>query len=199
MDAPLDPRRVVNREEQEGLNYPFQPVYPPPVRPNQQPLPPPLDNQRNYSQSGNAQVETVRESYYDQSGALVEKQEQVVDDPYMHRNNLLARTRQIIYFVLGILEVLLTLRLFLRIINASSTAGFANFIYNFSSPFVAPFNGIFNNDQVLNRDVIIEFSTILAMVIYALLTYGVVKLLYILFGPNRSSKEVYTASRRSRL
>jgi len=197
MDAPLDPRRTVNREGQEGLTYPFQPVYPP-LGPNQ-PIPPPLDNQRNYSQSGNAQMETVRESYYDQSGALVEKQEQIVDDPYTRRYNLLARTAQLIYFVLGILEVLLMLRFLLRLINAANTVGFANFIYTVSSPFVAPFNGIFNNDQVLNRDVVVEFSTVLAMAIYALLVYGMVKLLYILFGPNRNNKEVYTTSRRRRL
>jgi len=197
MDAPLDPRRTVNREGQEGLTSPFQPVSPP-LGPNQ-PIPPPLDNQRNYSQSGNAQMETVRESYYDQSGALVEKQEQIVDDPYTRRYNLLARTAQLIYFVLGILEVLLMLRFLLRLINAANTVGFANFIYTVSSPFVAPFNGIFNNDQVLNRDVVVEFSTVLAMAIYALLVYGMVKLLYILFGPNRNNKEVYTTSRRRRL
>jgi len=196
MSAPVDPRRPVTREG-EVPGYPAQAVYQQPVG-SEQPLPAPVANQRNYSQSGNTQVETVNQSYYDPSGALVEKQEQVVDDSFTRRNNILDRTTQIMYFLVGMLEVLLGLRLLLRLINADSTSSFASFIYNLSAPFVAPFNGIFNNDQVLNQVGVIELSTILAMGIYALLAYGVVRLLYILFKPDRSSKEVYTASRRRR-
>jgi len=184
-----------NRQEGEVLDNPIQGTYQPLVAANLS-IPPPVDKQRSYSQSGNTQVKTVHDSYYDPSGALVEKQEQVVEDSFTRRNNILDRTTQIIYFVAGMLEVLLGLRLLLRFISADNTSGFASFIYNLSAPFVAPFNGIFDNDQVLNRAGIIEFSTILAMLIYALLAYGVVKLIYILFAPHRSSKEVFTASRR---
>jgi uncharacterized protein YggT (Ycf19 family) len=198
MDAPLDPRGRVNHEREALPAYPVQPVYQPLGRPDQPPPLPP-DSQRHYSQADNTRVETVRQSYYDPSGALVEQQAQVVDDPYIRRRNRLDRIAQIIYFVLGMVEVLLVLRFVLRIINADNTAGFASFIYNFSSPFVAPFNGIFNNDQVFNRAGVVELSTLVAMVIYAVLAYGMVKLLYILFGPERSSQEVYTTSRRRRL
>jgi uncharacterized protein YggT (Ycf19 family) len=195
MDAPLDPQRRVKQTGEVVIDYPNQPVNQTPLMPDQ-PIPQPINNQRNYSQAGNARVETVRQSYYDPTGALVEKQEQVVDDPFTRRHNILERTTQIIYFLLGILEVLLALRVLLRFINADNTSGFANFIYNFSAPFIAPFNGIFNNDQVLNRVGVIEFSTLLAMVIYALFAYGMIRLLYIVFEPNRSSKEIYTTSSR---
>ncbi|NWJ48650.1 MAG: YggT family protein [Chloroflexi bacterium] len=194
MDSPLDPQRRGNLTGDIVIDS-NPPVNQPPLMPDQ-PIPQPINNQRNYSQAGNASVETVRQSYYDPTGALVEKQEQVVDDPFTRRNNILERTTQIIYFVLGILEVLLALRVLLRFISADNGSGFANFIYNFSAPFVAPFNGIFNNDQVLNRVGVIEFSTLLAMVIYSLFAYGMVRLLYIVFEPNRSSKEIYSTSSR---
>jgi len=198
MDAPLAPQKRVTQGEAENTAYQNPSFYQPPPGPTQSP-PPPVDSQRVVSQSGNSRVETAHESFYDPSGTLVENQEQVVDSPNTRRRNLLDRVSQIIYFLAGILEVILVLRLFLRGINADSTAGFATFIYNFSSPFVAPFNSIFNNDQALKGVTTFEFSTVLAMVIYALLAFGLVKLLYILFEPNRSSREVYNSSTRRSL
>jgi len=193
MDAPQDPQRRANNNE-EGSNYQSPPVYRAPevVR---QPVPQTLDSQSSYSQAGEAHVETKRQSYFDPAGNLVEKQEQIVDDPYQRRFNLVNRSTQIIYFVLGLVEVMLGLRFLLRLIDAEATTGFTSFIYNFTNPFVVPFNGIFN-DQTLNRGGILELSTVVAMVIYALVAYGIAKLLYVVFAPNRSSGGVYTKTRR---
>jgi uncharacterized protein YggT (Ycf19 family) len=143
-------------------------------------------------------VEFSQQTYYDSAGNLVEKQKQVFDDSYQHRLNLINRTTQIIYFLLGLVEVLLTLRFVFRLINADATTGFANFIYNFTRPFVEPFQGIFN-DQALSQVGKLEFSTLVAVVIYALVGYGIVRLLYVLFAPKRSSEEVYTKTLRRRL
>jgi uncharacterized protein YggT (Ycf19 family) len=140
-------------------------------------------------------VETVHQSYVDPAGNLIEKQEQIFDDPYQRRFTLLNRTTQGIYFLLGVLEVLLALRFLLRIINTDATTGFTNFIYNFTGPFVTPFNGIFN-DQAFTRIGVLESSTLVAMLIYALVVYGIVRLIYVVFAPNHSGKEVYTKTRR---
>lgn len=143
-------------------------------------------------------MESSQQTYYDPAGNLVEKREQVFDDSSQQRLNLINRTTQIIYFLVGLLEVLLTLRFVFRLINADATTGFANFIYNFTHPFVVPFNGIFN-DQAIARVGVLEFSTLVAMVIYALVGYGIARLLYVLFAPNRSSQEVYSKTLRRRL
>ncbi len=156
---------------------------------------PAVDTQRSYSQVGDMRVENVRQGYYDAAGNLVERNEQVFDDPYARRLNALDRTARILYFIMGVLEVLLALRFLFRIINAETTNGLVNFIYKFTAPFVTPFNGIFN-DQTLQRGSIIEISTLLAMALYAILTYGIIQLLYLLFTPNRSSRAVYSSSRR---
>jgi len=195
MERPIDPQIRANREE-DGVNYPSPTAYPSPERPIP-PTPQNIDSRRSYSQAGEAHVETVRQQYYDPAGNLVDKQEQVVDDPYQRRYNQINRTTQIIYFVLGLVEVLLALRFLFRLINAEANTGFANFIYNFTRPFVAPFNGLFN-DQALNQTGMLEFSTLVAMAIYALVVYGIVKLLYVLLAPNRSTAEVYTDTRSRR-
>jgi uncharacterized protein YggT (Ycf19 family) len=175
---------------------PVQPVYQQPVVPVEPA--PVVDTARTYSESGDVRVENVRHGYYDADGNLVTREEQVFDDPYIRRLNALDRVSRIVYFLMGVLEVLLALRFLFRVINAESGNGFVNFIYNFTRPFVAPFNGIFN-DQVLNRGSVAEISTLLAMALYAILTYGIIQLLYLVLTPNRSSREVFTTTRRRRV
>jgi len=156
---------------------------------------PAVDTQRSYSQVGDLRVENVRQGFYDANGNLVERQEQIFDDPYTRRMNKLDRTARIIYFVMGFLEVLLALRFLFRVIGAEASNGLVNFIYNFTGVFVAPFNGIFN-DQSLQRGNVVEISTLLAMALYAILTYGIIQLIYLLLTPNRSSRSVFSSTRR---
>lgn len=156
---------------------------------------PAIDTQRSYSHIGDMRVENVRQGFYDANGNLVEREEQIFDDPYVRRMNKLDRVARIVYFVMGFLEVLLALRFLFRVIGADPDNGFARFIYNFTGVFVGPFNGIFN-DQSLQSGSVVEISTLLAMAIYALLTYGVIQLMYLLFTPNRSSRSVFSSTRR---
>jgi hypothetical protein len=140
-------------------------------------------------------LENVRQGFYDANGNLVEREEQYFDDPYQRRMNGLDRTARIIYFLMGFLEVVLAMRFLFRIIGADPNNGLVNFIYNFTGVFVGPFNGIFN-DQSLQRGNVIEVSTLLAMAMYAILTYGIIQLLYLVLTPNRSSRSVFSNTRR---
>jgi len=156
---------------------------------------PAVDTQRSYSQVGDMRLENVRQGFYDANGNLVEREEQIFDDPYQRRMNVLDRTARIIYFVMGFLEVLLALRFLFRIIGADPNNGLVNFVYNFTGVFVGPFNGIFN-DQSLQRGNVIEVSTLLAMAMYAILTYGIIQLLYLVLTPSRSTRSVFSNTRR---
>jgi hypothetical protein len=159
---------------------------------------PAVDTQRSYSQVGDMRLENVRQGFYDANGNLVEREEQFFDDPYQRRMNVLDRTARIIYFVMGFLEVLLALRFLFRIIGADPNNGLVNFIYNLTGVFVGPFNGIFN-DQSLQRGNVIEVSTLLAMAMYAILTYGIIQLLYLVLTPSRSTRSVFSNTRRRSL
>lgn len=156
---------------------------------------PAVNTQRSFSQVGDMRLENVRQGFYDANGNLVEREEQIFDDPYQRRMNVLDRSSRIIYFVMGFLEVLLALRFLFRVIGADANNGLVNFIYNFTGVFVGPFNGIFN-DQSLQRGNVIEVSTLLAMAMYAILTYGIIQLLYLLLTPSRSTRSVFSNTRR---
>ncbi len=211
MEEPLDPRRKVVRQDEVVYEAPVaQPVVPVqpavqvqpavPVQPviaYQQPAAVPVaDTRRSYVDSSDVRSEKVSQVNYDASGNLVQREEQVFEDTYAARANSLDRIARIIQFVFGLLLVLLALRFLFRVINAGTGNGLVNFIYNITAPFVAPFNGIFNDQALNNNASVVEFSTLIAIGIYALLAWGIVKMLYVFFSPDHSTKEVFSSSRR---
>lgn len=121
------------------------------------------------------------ESYVDPEGNRVENREEIVEDVNQSRANTRYWITTITYFVLGILEVLLGLRLIFRLLGANEYNDFITFLYTLTHVFVGPFNGIFN-DQALGHSVF-EVSTLIAMLIYALLAWGIVSLGRVLFAP----------------
>ena len=195
MDAPLDPRRKVVRQDEIVYDTPVvQPVQP--VQPVVHvAAAPAADVRQSYTESGDIRSEAVRQGYYDANGNLVQREEQVYEDTYTARYNTLDRVARIVQFIFGLLLVLLALRFLFRIINAGTGNGLVNFIYNITAPFVGPFNGIFN-DQAISNASVVEISTLIAIGIYALLAWGVVKMLYVFFAPDRSTREVHTSKRR---
>ncbi len=87
----------------------------------------------------------------------------------------LYRGTQIVWYVLGILEVLLAFRFILRLLGANSEAGFSTFVYSLSLPFTYPFSAVFGSTVVSGS--VFEWTTLLAMVVYWLVAFGIVKLL----------------------
>ena len=88
----------------------------------------------------------------------------------------------LVYFVFGILEILLVFRLILKLMGASTTSGFVNFIYGLTGLFILPFEGIFRRavNEGIETSSVLEPSTIVAIIVYAVLAWGVVMLVRIL-------------------
>ncbi|MEI8199216.1 MAG: YggT family protein [Eubacteriales bacterium] len=89
---------------------------------------------------------------------------------------------KIVYFILGALEIFLGLRLILRLLGASANNMFVPFVYNVTWIFIAPFSGIFSTAVTKGAETqaVLEPATIIAMLIYALLAWGIVKLIIII-------------------
>ncbi|NOS67672.1 MAG: YggT family protein [Candidatus Peribacteraceae bacterium] len=86
------------------------------------------------------------------------------------------RAYQLVFFCMGVIEVLLALRFIFKLFGANPENMFARIIYWLSGILLFPFNGLFRGtpvaDGTLQR---FEPSTIIAMVIYALLAWGIAK------------------------
>lgn len=84
------------------------------------------------------------------------------------------RTYQVIWYVLGVIEVLLAFRVFLKLLGANTYSSFTVFVYALSRPFSQPFAGILGVSS--SSEMVFEWSTLIAMAVYAVLAYGLVAL-----------------------
>lgn len=91
----------------------------------------------------------------------------------------------VIYFVFGFLEVLLAFRLVLKLMGASLASGFVRFIYSITGIFALPFQGMFR--QAYASGSVFEPSVIVAILVYILLAWGIVKILRISSGEKQES------------
>lgn len=87
------------------------------------------------------------------------------------------RSYQIIWYIVGIIEVLLAFRMVLKALGANPLSGFATLIYALSDPLALPFAGIFGT-TVTQQGSVFEWSTIIAAAVYALLAFGIVQLIH---------------------
>ncbi|MDQ7814182.1 MAG: YggT family protein [Patescibacteria group bacterium] len=100
----------------------------------------------------------------------------------------LYRGTQIVWYVVGFIEALLAFRFVLKLLAANAGAGFTSFIYTVTRPLAYPFMTVFGSSRVEGS--IFEWTTILAMFVYALIGWGIVKLL--LMGKTVSTPEAAT-------
>lgn len=89
------------------------------------------------------------------------------------------RVYQIIWYILGVLEAFLFFRLFLKLIGANSGSPFTVFIYNTSFPLVSPFFAV-KASLVAPQGSVFEWGTILAMIVYAVVAYGIIYLIQLI-------------------
>lgn len=89
------------------------------------------------------------------------------------------RSNQIIWYILGLIEVLLVFRIVLKAVGANATSGFANFIYALTGPLADPFRGILASS--VTDSSVFEWSTILAASVYLCVAWGLVYLLELIY------------------
>lgn len=86
--------------------------------------------------------------------------------------------RKTIYYILGVLEVLLAFRLVFKLLGANPESLFVSWIYSISQIFLIPFIAIFRTatTEGIETGAVLEPATIIAMIVYALIAWGLVKL-----------------------
>ena len=85
------------------------------------------------------------------------------------------RINQIIWYILGFVEVLLAFRIVLKALGANPSSGFTSFIYSITGPFALPFRGIIV--ESIDGSSLLEWSSVFAVVVYLVIAGGLVYLL----------------------
>lgn len=100
------------------------------------------------------------------------------------------KARKIVYYILGVLEVLFAFRLVFKLLGANPQSPFVSFIYSVSQAFLSPFTGIFRSavTKGIEAQSILEPTTIIAMIVYALVAWGIVKFIEISKAQNTETR-----------
>jgi hypothetical protein len=89
----------------------------------------------------------------------------------------LYRGTQIVWYILGVVEVLLAFRFVLKLLGANASAGFSSFVYGITHIFATPFLNVFRITKVSGS--VFEWTTLLAMIVYWMLAIGIIKIFLI--------------------
>lgn len=102
-------------------------------------------------------------------------------DPVENKVTDTQTTGRVVYYIFGTLEILLAFRLVFKLAGASQGSAFVNFIYRITGIFILPFEGIFRRGvaQGIETTSVLEPATIVAITVYILLAWGIVKLVQV--------------------
>src|SRR4051794_20072837 len=99
----------------------------------------------------NATVDTQRSAHLS-----VEEQKRAI--AAANQNSAVARVIRIIYFLFGLLELALALRVVLHLLGANAGNPFADLVYGITQPFIALFANLFANPTLTGSNVL-EMTT----------------------------------------
>lgn len=118
---------------------------------------------------------------------VVEEREQVSSDGGAVRREVVESNtsqasgavliKRIIWYIAGLIIVLLAIRVVLFMLGASEQSGFVQFIYNVTWIFAAPFYGIFPQPEYGRFG--LDTASLVGIVVYALAAWGIGKLVTI--------------------
>ena len=94
------------------------------------------------------------------------------------RRTFMIKLTQIFWLLFGLLEALIALRFLLKLMAANPASPFAVMVYGLSYMFVWPFLGLTATPDAAGM--VLEIPSIIAMFVYALLTWALVQLFWII-------------------
>jgi hypothetical protein len=100
-------------------------------------------------------------------------------EPERERRIFTFKATQLVWLLLGILEALLALRFGLKLIGANPASPFAVFIYGITGLFLFPFAGLTGTPAA--GGMVLEFTTLIAMVVYALIGWAIERIIFVIF------------------
>ena len=106
-------------------------------------------------------------------------------EPGREQRQFTFQATQAIWLLGGLLEALLGLRIFLKLIGANAANPFAGLLYNVTNVFLVPFAGL-TATPAAGR-MVLEISSVIAMVVYALIFWVIERLVWVIFYRPRTA------------
>ena len=121
----------------------------------------------------------------------------IQQEPEREQRIFTFKATQLIWLFLGILEALIVLRIGLKLIGANPASPIVALIYGFTYLFLFPFEGMVVTPSA--GSMVLELSSLFAMLIYALIAWAVERTVWLLFyrprGPVVGTTQTTTSER----
>lgn len=95
--------------------------------------------------------------------------------------------RSLVNGIITLVELLISVRIILKLFGASTTAPFVSWVYETTAPLLEPFIGMFPSPN-LTGGFVLEFSAIFGLLVYAFIGYALLEILAVLI-PKRVIKD----------
>jgi hypothetical protein len=115
------------------------------------------------------------------------RHQEVVNPP-----SALDKATELGWIGLGILEGMFAIRFALKLMGANPENPFATLVYGFTDLFLRPFNGLVATPEA--GGMILEISTLVAMAVYALAFWVVLRVLVVVFDRPEVTDDTYEVS-----
>ena len=200
----MQPAPETNPQPADPTNLPTQPLVPPlsgvprarSLTPIQSTIPPesnslpPLPMKREHHPTTVEPQETVEV----QESTEVETTYATEVDAPPNPSRSQRRTHKTIRFIFAVIEILLLIRFFLRLLGANPASPFGIFEFGLTDPLVAPFASLLDN-PIVGKSVI-EFTTILALIIYPIFGWILGRTLQLVFYREQGGQQIVRKRRQ---
>lgn len=115
-----------------------------------------------------------------------ERSERIVENFGAQRRASMEKVSSLIWLMGGLLEALIGMRFLLKLIAANPNTPFVNLIYGLSDIFLWPFAGLTATPSA--NGMVLEISSLVAMIVYAILTWAAVRIFWLVFSPTESRR-----------
>ena len=131
------------------------------------------------------QIQQREQVVVHQTGGHVHE-ERVVQNVNLEYREAIYKVTQFIWLLFGGLEALIGIRVILMLIGANPANTFTAFVYQLSELFLWPFRNIVANPALGNY--VLEITSLMAMIVYPLIGWAIVRLIWVLFYRTPSSQ-----------
>ncbi len=97
----------------------------------------------------------------------------------LKQHERLVKWSQVITLIFVVLETAIAFRVVLKLIAANPASPFAQFVYQMTGLFLAPFNGLTAMPSA--EGAVLEVPALIAMAVYAVLCYFIIRFMWVIF------------------
>ncbi len=102
-----------------------------------------------------------------------------LEEVLLRRHERLVKWSQVITLIFMVLETAIAFRVVLKLIAANPASPFAQFVYQMTGLFLAPFNGLTATPSAAGA--VLEVPALIAMAVYGVLCYFIIRFMWVIF------------------